>query len=126
MTLYRHNLIWTAAGIAALGTGVLGIVLPVLPTTPLVILAAYCFSRGSPRLHMWLLTHHRFGPMLADWQAHGAIHPRAKRIAVTAMGAAFALSLAVGLPVWVLVLQALCLSGAAAFVWTRPDGPGSV
>ncbi|MEP4197823.1 MAG: YbaN family protein [Aliishimia sp.] len=117
----RPNVLWTVAGIAALGCGILGIVLPILPTTPLVLLAAYCFSKGSPRLQVWLLGHPRFGPMISDWRKNGAIHPRAKRMAALAMLAAFGLSLAMGLPIWVLTVQALCLGGAATFVLTRPD-----
>lgn len=113
---------WTVAGFVALGLGVVGIALPILPTTPLVLLAAFCFSRGSPRFHGWLLAHPRFGPMINDWQANGAIHPRAKRMAVGMMGAAFALSLWLALPLWVLAVQGACLMGAGVFVWTRPDG----
>ena len=121
----RHsyqNPAWIVAGFVALGLGMLGIVLPLLPTTPLVLLAAFCFSKGSPRLHGWLMRHPRFGPMIQDWQTHGAIHPRAKRVALLMMLAAFALSVWLALPLWVLVAQAVCLSGAGLFVWTRPDG----
>ena len=116
-----HNPAWTVAGFVSLGLGMLGIFLPVLPTTPLVLLAAFCFSKGSPRLHDWLLAHPRFGPMIMDWQDRGAIHPRAKRAGALMMAAAFGLSVWLALPIWVLALQAICLSGAAIFVWTRPD-----
>lgn len=116
-----QNPAWTVAGFVALGLGMLGIFLPILPTTPLVLLAAFCFSKGSPRFHGWLLAHPRFGPMIHNWQAHGAIPRRAKRMAIVMMAAAFGLSLWLGLPVWVLAVQALCLTGAGLFVWTRPD-----
>lgn len=122
MPMPQNNPGWTVAGFVALGLGIMGIVLPILPTTPLVLLAAFCFSRGSPRFHGWLLAHPRFGPMIDDWQANGAIHPRAKRAALVMMTAAFGLSVWLGLPAWVLAVQAACLMGAGIFVWTRPNG----
>ncbi|MEC7257498.1 MAG: YbaN family protein, partial [Pseudomonadota bacterium] len=64
--------LWTLAGLLSLAVGILGIFLPVLPTTPLVLLAAFCFGKGSPRLRAWILEHRRFGPMIADWEATGA------------------------------------------------------
>ena len=68
-----------------MGTGVVGIVLPVLPTTPFVLLAAYCFSRGSARYEQWLLAHPRFGPMVRDWRANRAVPLRAKKLALVMM-----------------------------------------
>lgn len=117
----RSNLLWTCAGLLSLLIGIIGIVLPLLPTTPLVLLAAFCFGKGSPRLRAWLLDHARFGPMIGDWHERGAIARRAKLSAVVVMLAAFGLSLAMSLPLWVLIAQAICLGGAATFILTRPD-----
>lgn len=117
------RLLWLCGGLLSLGTGIVGIVVPLLPTTPFVLLAAYCFARSSPRLHDWLANHPRFGPSIRDWDRNGAIHPRAKRLAVGMMAATFALSLILGLKWWVLVIQAVTLCGAAAFVLTRPNPP---
>ena len=117
----RLNLLWTLAGLASLGVGIVGIVLPLLPTTPLVLLSAFCFGKGSPRLQTWLADHARFGPMIADWRRNGAIAPRAKRLAVAAMAATLGLSLALGLAGWLIAVQALCLAGAATFILTRPS-----
>jgi uncharacterized membrane protein YbaN (DUF454 family) len=121
MEMPRPSLLWTLAGLASLGTGIVGIVLPLLPTTPLVLLAAFCFGKGSPRLQVWITEHDRFGPMIADWRKNGAIAPRAKRMAVLAMVAALGLSVALELSFGLLAIQALCLSGAATFVLTRPS-----
>ena len=116
-----RNLLWSIAGLVSLMTGILGIFLPLLPTTPLVLLAAFCFGKGSRKLHDWLANHRRFGPMISDWRTHGAIAPKAKRAAVIAMLAALAISLFLGVSFVILTIQALCLMGAAGFVLTRPD-----
>ena len=57
-----QRVLWAAAGVLALVTGLVGIFVPLLPTTPFVLLAAFCFSRGSERCERWLLEHPRFGP----------------------------------------------------------------
>jgi len=75
-----------AAGLVALGLGLIGIVLPGLPTTPFVLLAAACFARASPRLHGWLTTHRYLGPMVRDWEANRSLPLRVKWIAITMMG----------------------------------------
>lgn len=116
------RLLWGMGGVAALGLGAAGIVLPLLPTVPFVLLAAFCFSRSSDRLHDWLVAHDIFGPMIRDWRESGAISPRAKRLATLSVGAAFGLSLALGLRTGLLVVQAIVLSAVLIFIWTRPAG----
>ncbi len=113
--------VWAALGLLALLLGVIGIVLPVLPTTPFVLLAAFCFAKGAPRLHDWLHAHPRFGPMIADWRDHGAISRRAKFMALGMMAAALGLSVALGLSWLILGIQAACMGGAALFILSRPD-----
>ena len=78
---------WLGAGAAALAVGIVGIFLPLLPTTPLVILAAFCFSRGCQRCERWLLAHPRFGPMVRDWRRDRVIPRRAKQVAIAMMTA---------------------------------------
>ncbi len=119
----RLRLVWIAFGWAALGLGVVGIVLPLLPTTPLVLLAAACFGRGSPRLRTWLIEHPRLGPSIHDWERHRAIPRRAKRAAIIAMAGCIALSIGLGLSTLAISIQAVCLSGAALFILTRPEPP---
>ncbi len=114
--------IWTFLGGLALFLGAIGVVLPLIPTTPFVILAVFCFSKGSPRLAAMLENHAVFGPIIAEWRSKGAIATRYKVMAVTMMLATFGASVAFGLAIPILIVQAVCMSGAAAFILTRPSG----
>ncbi len=82
-----------ACGFLAVGLGVAGIFLPVLPTTPFMLLAAACFARSSPRFHRWLLAHRAFGPIVGEWERHRAIPWRAKLWAIGLMSATLAASI---------------------------------
>lgn len=117
--LLRH--LWTWLGGIALLLGGIGIFLPVLPTTPFVLVAAFAFTRGSPKLRYWLATHAVFGPIIADWEARGAIATRYKLFACTLMAATFTVSLLAGLSALILTIQALCLCSAASYILTRPS-----
>lgn len=115
--------LWLAMGGVFLGLGLLGVVLPVLPTTPFLLLAAGCFAKSSPRLHDWLLRHPALGPPIRNWEENGAISRGAKRLAVGSMTAVLGLSLLFGLSWKLLLAQALLMGLGATFVLTRPDGP---
>jgi uncharacterized membrane protein YbaN (DUF454 family) len=76
--------LWIAAGVTSLVLGAIGIVLPLMPTVPFVILAAFCFSKGSAVWERWMLRHPRLGPIVRDWREHHAI-PRGAKILATLM-----------------------------------------
>ena len=86
-----RGLLWLA-GSVSLALGIVGIVLPGLPTTPFVLLAAACFAKASPRLHGWLTRHRYLGPMVRDWEAHRSLPLRIKWISTTLMLTMVALS----------------------------------
>ena len=113
--------VWIGGGGVALGLGIVGVVTPLLPTVPFLLLAAFCFARSSPRLHDWLLGHPRLGPPIRDWQRNGAIGRPAKYLATASIAATLALSAALGLAVWVLAVHALAAALVMVFIWTRPD-----
>ncbi len=100
----------------------IGVVLPLLPTVPFLILAAFLFARSSSRLHTWLMTHRLFGPMIEDWQRSGAIRPVAKKAATVSIAAVFGISILMSAPSHVLIIQAVVLGGVLTFIWTRPNG----
>jgi hypothetical protein len=119
------RVLWLALGWAATACAIVGIALPLIPTTPFLLVAAYAFARSSPRLHHWLTTHKQFGPLIDDWHRYGAINRRAKITAVFVMAASLALSWFFGVGTVVLALQAVVLVGAALFILSRPDGPSA-
>lgn len=104
-----------------MGLAILGVVLPLLPTVPFILVAAFFFARSSERLHNWLLTHPQFGPMITDWQTNGAIRPRVKRLATVSVAAVFLISLFAGVKTSVVIIQAIVLSGVLIFIWSRPN-----
>jgi hypothetical protein len=114
---------WSFVGVAAVALAIAGVVLPLLPTTPFLLLAAWAFGKSSPRLHGWLLGHPRFGPLINDWRRHGAIPRRAKYAALLLMVAAFAGSWLAAFPPWLLAVQGAVLLAVAAFLFSRPDAP---
>ncbi len=116
--------LWLCVGLTATGLGLIGVVLPLMPTTVFLILAAYAFARSSPRLHGWLTEHPRFGPLILDWHEHGSINRKAKLMAVAVMALTFGVTWLVGVGNLVLGVQAVVLGAVAAFILTRPSGPG--
>ncbi|MEM9633244.1 MAG: YbaN family protein [Pseudomonadota bacterium] len=112
---------WFSLGLLALGLGGLGVVLPVLPTTPFVILAAFAFGKSSPQLQAILENSSVFGPIIADWRSNGAIAVRYKIISIAMMSLVFGLSIVMAVSPIVLIVQAVCMGGAALFILTRPS-----
>lgn len=113
--------LWVLCGGLSLGAGLVGTILPLVPTVPFLLLSAFCFARSSERLHLWLLTHPRFGPPIGDWNRRGAIGRGAKRLATVSILAAFGLPLILRLDPMILAIQGVTLLAVAVFVWTRPD-----
>lgn len=110
-------------GFVSLALGALGVFLPLLPTTPFVLVAAIAFAKSSDRLHQWLVDHDIFGPLIADWREHGAISRRTKVISVLSMIAILVISTLLAMPTHVIVIQAVVLSCSAVFILTRPLPP---
>lgn len=117
------RVLFIALGLISLGLGVAGIFLPLVPTTPLILLAAFFFSRSSERLHQWLLNHRHLGPIIADWEQNGVIRLRVKIIAtVLLMGVLSYPIFFMGFPLLIQGLLLLIMVGVLSFIWTRPSG----
>lgn len=115
------RILWVILGSLCVALGTVGIAVPLLPTVPFMLLAAFCFARSSERLHNWLLSHPRFGLLIEDWRARGAISQRSKSTATVSITVLFFLSLVFGIPSAILVIQAGVLICVLVFIWTRPS-----
>ncbi len=114
--------IWASLGLISVGFGLIGVVLPLIPTVPFMLLAAFFFAKSSERLHGWLLEHRVFGSAIGDWQTRGAINLKGKRRATLSIFAVFILSVIMGLRPMILAIQAVTLTSVLIFIWTRPNG----
>ena len=118
----RHLLL--AAGFGLTAVGAAGLFLPLLPGTILLILAAWCFANSSERFHDWLFNHPRLGHPVREWQAHRAIRPKAKALAVSMMALSWVYLTYFVAEGWMLpgIVGAILLA-SAAYVLSRPNGP---
>ena len=83
-----QKLIYNIIGTVSLAFAFIGVVLPIIPTTPFVLLSAACYYRGSKRLHSWLSHNEIFGPIIRDFEEHGGMRKATKIKALTIMWAA--------------------------------------
>ena len=111
MRPFKHHVLF-ACGWTALGAGAVGLVVPLLPTVPFVLLAAACFLRSSPRSHAWLVQHPVFGRHVADYLAGRGLRLRAKILALTTLWGSVLLSVVLVVPI--LAVDVVLLAVAAA------------
>lgn len=113
---------WFALGWVMVALGFVGALLPVMPTTIFLILAAACFSHSSPRFERWLLDHKWFGPSIRRWRESRAIPRRAKIVAIASMAGGYGVMLLTAKPpLWGGLLVGAGLLGCALYVASRPD-----
>ncbi len=120
MTAVR--LFYLALGWLSVGLGVVGIILPILPTTPFLIVAVWAFSKSSPALAERLRNHPTAGPYIRGWQDHGVI-PVAGKVLSTVMMAVVGVYLVTftTLPTWAVLAVCAGMAGIAAYILTRPS-----
>ena len=115
------RILWTAFGWVALALGLIGVVLPIMPTTPFILVAAFAFGKGSPAMRRRLEANPHFGPAIRDWEERGAIRPWHKATACVLMACSLVGAFLLALPAVVIAVQALVMGGAAAFILSRPS-----
>lgn len=115
------RLLLKVIGLVLVPIGVAGVFLPILPGVPLLILAAACFARSSPRLEHWLVKHPRLGPGIVAWRERGAISLKSKMISIPVMALSGAAALFSDAPTIAKAIAVTSLTGAALFVVTRPN-----
>jgi uncharacterized protein len=109
--------IYNAAGVLALLLGILGLFLPLLPTTPFLLLASWCFARGSERLHRWLLSHRVFGEYLRNFEAGRGIPLKAKILATVMLWGSLLLAMRRFDDPAIPALLALMGAGVSIYLW---------
>lgn len=112
-----------AVGCLCVVIGVIGVILPVMPGTIFLIIAAACFARSSRRLENWLVTHPKLGPQVVAWRATGAIATRVKFIAIGSMAASYLVIWISGAPLIARIISGVFLVASAFFVASRPTPP---
>ncbi|HEX2494106.1 MAG TPA: YbaN family protein [Steroidobacter sp.] len=114
-------LLWRAGAIVALALGLLGLALPVAPTVPFLILAAWAAGKGWPALERWLLAHSIYGPHIRNWRQRRAV-PRKAKLFATAMMLVSAVGLEfTGAAVWLKAAAPLTMAAVAIWLWLRPE-----
>lgn len=104
-------------GWISLSLGVIGVFLPLMPTTVFMLIAAWAFSHSSERWHNWLLTHRRFGPLIHAWQQHHAMPRRAKRYALLTLAASYAFTASVFGPLSLAaIIGGVCVAAVALYI----------
>lgn len=116
------KVIFLLLGHLCLVLGIIGAFLPVLPTTPFLLLAAYLYSKSSDRLHNWIIAHKYLGPPLKDWQESGVIGLKAKWLAtimiLLVIGWRFPI---LNIALWIKIFASSVLLAVLVFIWTRPS-----
>jgi uncharacterized membrane protein YbaN (DUF454 family) len=110
-----------ALAIASLGLGIVGLLVPVLPTVPFVLLAAWAAGHSSPRLSQWLQTHPRFGVHITDWQRAGVVRRRAKWTATVAMTVSAATTWLLLGNHWAALAAVAVMACVLVWLWLRPE-----
>lgn len=110
-----------AAGTLCLGLGIIGVFVPVLPTTPFLLLASYCYARSSTRLHQWLLANRLFGRHIRDWEEHRSLPLKAKMLISLLLASVFALTVSFAIPYLALKILLILLGiGVTIYIWRIP------
>ena len=126
MIFKQRRYIYLAIGWLFTGLGFVGAFLPVMPTTPFLLVAVWAFSKSSPRLKAWLYNHPRFGYHIQAWFNQGAISRKAKILSVSFMSISVGFSIYISENTYVIVALILIVVSIATFILTRPSPKGVV
>ncbi len=122
MLVHIQRSVYLLFGLFFVAFAIVGIALPLVPTTPFLLLAAFCFSRSSKKLHQWLLSSKWLGPIIQDWEEFGVINLHTKWLSTLMMIGVVSYPLVFIIEViWVKLSVIVCIIAVLCFVWTRPS-----
>ncbi len=112
--------IYLTIGVVSVALGLIGIFLPIMPTVPFLILAAFCFARSNQKWEAWLMNHPIYGPSIRDWREKGVISRRGKLMATVAFAASILFGLLTLSWPWVFLPPVIAVL-SLTWLWTRPE-----
>lgn len=115
------RLLWRGLALLSLALGLVGVVLPVMPTVPFLLLAAWAAGKGWPALERWMLDHAHFGPHIRRWRENGAVPRRAKWLATVMMAGSALMLVLSPLPQAVKIAVPTVMAVVAIWLWRRPE-----
>ncbi len=119
--MHTRNLMWRLVGLTAFVLGLIGLFLPLVPTVPFMLLAAWAGSKGWPELEQYLLTHQHFGPHIRNWRETGAISRSAKSIATIMFCGSIVMVWLYPLSQPLQTILTIFMICVVVWMWTRPD-----
>ena len=114
------KILWTSLGLLSLGMAYIGVITPGIPYSPFVVFAAYCFSKGSERMHRWIYNHKIFGPFLTNWGEKRVFPTKMKFFMLGMMSLSLILMFTGGVPARGIVYTAMFMACVAAWAWRFP------
>lgn len=117
------RLLWKLLGFISLGMAYVGVVTPGIPYSPFIVGAAYCFSRGSPRMHAWLYNHKLFGPFLTNWETKRVFPLKMKFFMLFMMSTSLCIMFFTGVPQRGIISTAIFMALVAIWAWKYPSTP---
>jgi hypothetical protein len=112
-----------ALAVLSLALGIIGAFVPIMPTVPFILLAAWAAARSSPRLSNWLENHPRMGPHIRDWRRGGVVRRPAKWMATVMMAGGGITMLIIVRPLWVPLAVIAIMTTVGIWLWRRPEQP---
>jgi len=121
VTIYLKQWFWKILGFCSLGMAYVGVVTPGIPYSPFVVFAAYCFSKGSPRMHAWLYNHKLFGPFLTNWSEKRVFPQKMKYFMLAMMSLSSILMYTGGVKPIGIISTAIFMAFVAVWAWRYPS-----
>ena len=115
------KVLWTTIGLLSLGMAYIGVVTPGIPYSPFVVFAAYCFSKGSERLHKWIYNHKLFGPFLTNWGEKRVFPQKMKYFMLGMMSLSLVLMTLGSVPLRGVIATAIFMACVAVWAWRYPS-----